>query len=270
MGLCKQTGLVLCRGRAPGDGAARPTWHKRGALSFLDHVLVSRRAFSVFGVALCPRAAPFVMILTMNFSVSQCLMTTLNPHQPSPAHCSHALHVIFACSRNMQKHFSNHHQPLTCLLVSVHRNVVASHMLISCSLMQKRQHAAIASGARRKERFCRTGRSVTIRRDAQWFDTACRAAHRPYWRARRRATATIEFRDAERHYKQLVSSGQHQWQQRQLDRKLADGSLQPESSAPAPQGSSRPLPAVLLDHPAWDSFLRGLASYRRRRRKTAN
>ena len=110
--------------------------------------------------------------------------------------------------------------------------------------------------------FCTSGRSVAVRQDAPWFDTACRAAHRAYWRARRRATAPIEFRDAERHYKQLVRSRQRQWQQRQLDQNLADSHRNPRALYLRLRDHPAPLPAVLRNHSAWDSFLHGLASYR--------
>ncbi len=89
--------------------------------------------------------------------------------------------------------------------------------------------AAIASGVCGKERFCRTGRSVTIRQDTPLFDTACKPAHRAYWRMRRiRQQSISETRSG------LTSgwsaAGSARWQQWQLDRNLADSHRNPTAS----------------------------------------
>ncbi len=263
VGFCEQTGLVLCTGRAPGDQAALPTWHKRGAPSRLDHVLVSRRAFSSIRSCIVPQGSasredsdhePLIVDITM-----------LADQVPPPAALAGTPLTRIAWDSCLQPKYAealaqspSASQLSASKCASRCGDIARADQLLKDAMTS----AAIASGARRKGRFCRTGRSVTIRQDAPWFDAACKAAHRAYWRARRRAAAAVEFRDAERHYKQLVRSRQRQWQQRQLDRNLADSQRNPRALYLRLGDHPAPLPAVLQNHVAWESFLHGLASYR--------
>lgn len=263
---CDETQLILCTGRVSGDERAAPTWARAGSRSSrLDHMMVSYDAFHCIrschirqGSAQLRRDSDHQPLeVRLQLSLRRDLQDQARPagRRQRKLVWAHTLQSSYAAALQTP----GVQQLLRSCASTSATAETADDVTAAARCLEAGVHKALlTAGARRTPATCRNGRH---HRSAPWFDAECKAAHRRYCRARRRASDQAAFRAAETDLRRILRRTKRRW----------TGAKQTEYLRSIKSNSARMwrkfnqqrtgLPAALNHAAAWTAFRHKLASY---------